>query len=317
MKCALLLLLASAATVQAQHYPAQPVRLIAPAPPGSPVDIRARWVAERLAPALGQPVVVDNRPGAGGNLGAEAAARSVPDGHTLLVVHQGILTINPHLYARTGFDALKDFAPITRLVDTALLLAVPSASRVHSMDELVHAAKAQPGSLTFGSAGIGTPPHIAAELFKRTAGIDVVHVPYKGASPAITDLIGGRLSFCFDSPSVLVPHAKAGKLRLLAVSSRARLAAFPDLPTVAELGLPAYEYGAWIGVLAPAGTAPAIVSRLNKELVRALRSPEGRAWFEAQGGNVVGDTPAEFSDYIQREYDRWGALIRASGIRAE
>ena len=317
MKLALLLLLTSAATLQAQPYPLQPVRLIAPAPPGSPVDIRARWVAEHLAPALGQPVVVDNRPGAGGNLGAEAAARSAPDGHTLLVVHQGILTINPHLYARTGFDALKDFAPITRLVDTALLLAVPSGSPIHTIDELVRAAREQPGRLTFGSAGIGTPPHIAAELFKRTAGIDVVHVPYKGASPAIIDLVGGRLSFCFDSASVLASQAKAGKLRLLAVTSRARLTAFPDLPTVAEAGFPGYEYGAWIGVLAPARTAPAVVSRLNRELVRVLRAPEGRAWFEGQGGEAVGDTPAEFADYIRREYDRWGALIRASGIHAE
>jgi tripartite-type tricarboxylate transporter receptor subunit TctC len=301
----------------AQRYPAQPVRLIAPAPPGSPVDIRARWVAERLSPVLGQPVVVENRAGAGGNLGAETAAKSRPDGHTLVVVHQGIVAVNPHLYARTGFDPLKDFAPIARLVDTVLILGVPNDSPLHSVGDLVRAAKDNPGRLNFGSAGVGTPPHMATELFKRLARVDIVHVPYKGATPALTDLLGGRLAFSIDSPTLFMPQAKAGKLRLLAVTGRKRLPILPDTPTLAESGLPGYQYGAWIGVLAPAGTPGPVVQRLNAELVKAVRSPEGRAWVESQGGIAVGDSPEEFAAYIREEHARWGELIREAGIRAE
>ena len=317
MKYLAVLALLWAAAAAAQPYPQQPIRLIAPAPPGSPVDIWARWVAERLARALGQPVIVDNRAGAGGNLGAEVAAKSPPDGHTLVVVHQGVLAVNPHLYARTGFDPLKDFAPITRLVDTVLILAVPRESKFQSVADLVRAAKESPGSLNFGSAGVGTPPHMAAELFKRVAAIDVVHVPYKGATPALADLLGGRLAFSIDSPTLLVPQAKAGKLRLLAVTGRERLAMLPDTPTIAESGFPGYRYGAWTGVLAPAGTPAAVIRRLNQELAREVRSPGGRAWLESQGGVPVGDSPDEFAAYIREEHARWGALVREAGIRAE
>ena len=316
MKVAALVLF-SAATVAAQPYPVQPVKIIAPAPPGSPVDIRSRWVAERLAPVLGRPVVVDNRAGAGGNLGAEAAAKSTPDGHTLVVVHQGILAMNPHLYARTGFDPLKDFAAVTRLVDTTLMLAVPADTPFRSIRELIGAAKDRPGRLTFGSAGVGTPPHMAGELLKRMAGVDVLHVPYKGATPALTDLLGGRLSFSIDSAALLLPHAKAGRLRLLGVTGRERLSFAPDVPTFAEAGVTGYEYRAWMGVLAPAATPRAVIERLNSELVKAVRSPEGRAWFEAQGGVAIGDSPDEFARYIREEHARWGALIREAGIRAE
>ena len=317
MRYFLLFVLILVTQAAAQQYPAQPVRLIAPAPPGSPVDIRARWVAERLAPALGQPVVVENRAGAGGNLGAEAAAKSRPDGHTLVVVHQGIVAVNPHLYARTGFDPLKDFAPITRLVDTVLILGVPNDSSFRSVGDLLRAAKDNPGRLNFGSAGIGTPPHMATELFKRLARVEVVHVPYKGATPALTDLLGGRLAFSIDSATLFVPQAKAGKLRLLAVTGRERLSILPDTPTLAESGLPGYQYGAWIGVLAPAGTPGPVVQRLNAELVKAVRSPEGRAWVESQGGVAVGDSPEEFAAYIRDEHARWGEVIREAGIRAE
>ena len=316
MKVAALLMLI-AATAMAQPYPVRPVRIIAPAPPGSPADIRARWVAERLAPVLGQPVLVDNRAGAGGNLGAEAAAKSTPDGHTLVVVHQGILAMNPHLYARTGFDPLKDFAAVTRLVDTMLILAVPAGTPFQSIGELLRAAKDRPGALTFGSAGAGTPPHMAGELLKRMTGIDVLHVPYKGATPALTDLLGGRLSFSIESAALLMPHVKGGRLRLLGVTGRERLSFAPDVPTFAEAGVPGYEYRAWMGVVAPAGTPAAVIARLNSELVKAVRSPEGRAWFEAQGGVAVGDSPDEFARYIREEHARWGALIREAGIRAE
>lgn len=301
----------------AQHYPSQAVKLIAPAPPGSPSDIRARWVAEKLSPALGQPVVVENKAGAGGNIGTEAAAKSTPDGHTLLLVHQGTLALNPHLYARTGFDALKDFAPVTRLVDSVLMLAVPQQFPAASVAELVRMAKDRPGQLSFGSSGIGTPPHMAGELFKRAAGIEVVHVPYKGATPALMDLIGGRLAFTIDALASQGPQARAGKIRPLAVTSRERLASFPDVPTLAESGLPGYEYRSWMGIVAPAGTPKEVVARLNADLVTALRTPEAREWFEAQGGVPIGDAPEDFAAYIRAEHARWGAVIREAGIRAD
>jgi tripartite-type tricarboxylate transporter receptor subunit TctC len=308
--------LAAAAAAQ-QGYPSQPVRVIAPAPPGSPVDIRARWVAQQLAPALGQAVLVENKPGAGGNIGAEAAARSPADGHTLVVVHQGIIAVNPHLYQRTGFDALRDFAPVTRLVDTTLMLMVPHASPFRSVADVVNAARANPGKLAYSSSGIGTPPHLAAELFRHLAQLQVVHVPYKGATPSLTDLLAARVDFSIDSPSSHGPHVKAGRLRALASTGRSRLAAFADVPTMSEAGVAGYEYRAWIGVLAPAGTPPEVIRRLNAELVKALHSAAGEEWFAAQGGVAVGDSPEEFAAYIRADYERWGKLIRETGIKAE
>ena len=301
----------------AQDYPTQPVRLISPGPPGSPSDIRARWVADKLAPALRQAVIVENKAGAGGNIGAETAAKSPADGYTLLLVHQGILAVNPHLYARTGFDALNDFAPVTRIVDSVLMLAVPPQSPARSVADLVSMAKAKKGALSFGSSGVGTPPHMAGELFKRVAGIDVVHVPYKGATPALMDLLGGRLAFTIDGLSSQAPQVKAGKLRALAVTSRERLPSFPDIPTLAESGYPQYEYRAWMGIVAPARTPREIILRLNAELVAALRTREAREWFDAQGGMPIGDSPEQFAAYIREEHARFGAIVRETGIRAD
>jgi tripartite-type tricarboxylate transporter receptor subunit TctC len=312
-----LLLALSAGLAGAQPYPSQPVRIIAPAPPGSPVDIRARWVAEQIAPALSQPVVVENKPGAGGNIGAEAAAKSAPDGHTLVLVHQGIVAVNPHLYARTGFDPLTDFAPVTRLVDTTLLFLVPQASPFRSVADVVRAARRDPGKLSYGSSGIGTPPHLAAELFRSIAKIEVVHVPYKGATPSLTDLLAARVDFSIDSPASHGPHVKSGRLRALAATGAERLPAFPEVPTMAESGVTGYGYHSWIGLLAPARTPEEIVKRLNRELVRAVRSPAGREWFAAQGGVAVGDSPEAFAAYIRAEHEKWGKLIREAGIKAE
>jgi tripartite-type tricarboxylate transporter receptor subunit TctC len=311
------LLAFTAGLAGAQTYPSQPVRIIAPAPPGSPVDIRARWVAEQIAPALKQPVLVENKPGAGGNIGAEAAARSAPDGHTLVLVHQGIVAVNPHLYARTGFDPLKDFAPVTRLVDTTLLFLVPQASPFQSVADVVRAARQNPGKLSYSSSGNGTPPHLAAELFRNVAKIQVTHVPYKGATPSLTDLLAARVDFSVDSPSSHGPHVKSGRLRALAATGAQRLAAYPEVPTMAEAGVPGYEYHSWIGLLAPARTPAEIVGRLNRELVRAVRSPAGREWFAAQGGVAVGDSPEEFAAFIRAEHEKWGRLIREAGIKAE
>ena len=302
---------------EAQRYPSQPVRIIASAPPGTPVDIRARWVAEQLGPALGQPVVVENKGGAGGNIGMEAAARSAPDGHTLAIVHQGTLAINPHVYARVGYDPLGDFAPVTRLLDAPLLLAVQPEFPARSVADLVQLAKEQPGRLSYGSAGAGTPPHMAGELFRRAAGMEVVHVPYKGAAAALADLLGGRLAYTIDSAVIQGPQVRAGKLRALAVTSLERLATLPDVPTMSEAGFPGFHYVAWMGVAAPAATPPAIIERLNAELVKALRTREAREWFEAQGAVPVGDTPQQFAAFIRAEHAKWGTVVREAGIRAE
>lgn len=300
-----------------QAYPSKPIRLIALGPAGSVSDLRARWVAEKLNAALGQPIVVDNRAGAGGNIGAEVAAKSPRDGYTLVVVHQGTLTLNPHLYARLGYDPIADFAPITRLVVSPLLLAVNPAVPAKSVAELVELARKTPGQLNYGSAGSGTPPHMAGELFRRMANIDVTHVPYKGGTPALMDLMGGRIAYTFDALVLQAPYAKSGKIRALGVTSTKRVAVLPEIPTVAESGVPGYEYWGWMEIAAPAGTPRSIVTRLNSELVKILRTAEARDWFAEQGGEPVGDTPEEFAAYIKAEHARWGSIIREARIKAD
>jgi len=313
----LVVLAALSSPTFAQSYPSKPVRLIAPSPPGSPVDIRARWIAEALTPAIGQPVVVENKAGAGGNIGTEAAAKSAADGYTLLLAHQGTFAINPHLYARAGYDPIADFAPVTRLVLSPLVLAVHPDMPVKSIADLIRLAKEKPGQLTFGSAGSGTPPHMAGELFRRAASIDVVHVPYKGASPALVDLMAGRLTYTFDSAAIQLPQVRTGKIKALAVTGSKRLPSLPDVPTVSESGLPGFEYWSWMGICAPAGTPKEIVSRLNRTIVGILSTPQAREWLAAQGGEPVGDTPEEFAAFIRAELAKWGAVVRAGGITAE
>lgn len=310
--CALAAMAAAAA-----GQPGQPVKIIASAPPGTPVDIRARWVAAKLAPALGVPVIVENKPGAGGNIGLQAAAKSAADGNTLVIVHQGTLAINPHLYQNVGYDPIADFAPITNLVNSSLVLAVPAASPVHSVAELVRTARQKPGELSYGSSGIGTPPHMAGALFCRAAGVDIAHVPYKGAAASLADLLAGRVAFTIDSLAVHGPHIRAGRLRVLAVTSKERLPEYPDVPTLAESGLRGYEYMSWMGVAAPAHTPAAAIAKVHGILVRALASPEARDWYQAQGGVVVGDTPEHFAEFIRAEYVKWGEVIREAGIHAD
>ncbi len=314
---ALLLLCAVAWPAAAQEYPSGPLKIIAPAPPGSPRDIRARWVAERLAPALGQPVIVENKAGAGGNIGMQAAAKSPADGLTLVIVDTGTMAQNPYLYLRAGYDPLADFIPVTRLVDSALMMAVHPEVPARSVAELIQLARASPGKLSYGSSGIGTPPHLAGELFKSMAGIDVVHVPYKGAAPALTDLLAGRIAYTIDSLSMQMQPVNAGKLRALAMTGASRSAAAPDVPTLGESGLAGYEYRAWMGIAVPAGTPKAIVMRLNQELVRVLRQPDAKAWFGAQGGDVVGDDPETFAAVVRADQVRWSKVIREAGIAAE
>ena len=244
---------------QEPPWPAKPIQLIVPGGAGGVVDIRGRWLAERLAPALGQPVIVENKLGAGGNIGMGMAARSKPDGYTLVIIHQGTMTINPHLYSRLGYDPLTDFIPITRLGLGPLLLAVNPKVPATTVSELVQFAKANPGKLTFSSPGVGTPPHLASELFKRVAGIDVAHVPYKGGGQAVADLIGGHITFTIEGLTVLLPQVKAGKLRALGVTGPRRVASLPEIPTIAEAGVAGYEFQGWVGVAAPAGTPKPII----------------------------------------------------------
>lgn len=302
---------------QSQQYPTGMIRVIAPGPPGSPRDIRARWAAEQLGSALSQPVIVDNRAGAGGNIGMEAAAKSAPDGRTLVIVDTGTLAMNPHLYDRTGYDALSDFIPVVRLVEAPLMLAVRADLPARSIADLIRLARDKPGQLTYGSPGVGTPPHLAGELFKRTAKVDVTHVPYKGMSPALTDLMAGRIDYMIDNVGLLAQQVAAGKIRALAITGPRRIAAVPDVPTMPEAGLPGYEFTSWMGVAVPAGTPTPIVRRLNAELVRALRTPGGQAWFESQGGEVVADSPAAFAQAVRSEHARWREVIQDARIKAE
>jgi tripartite-type tricarboxylate transporter receptor subunit TctC len=301
----------------AQAYPSRPIRLIVPSTPGSPPDIRARWLAEKLVPVLGQPIVVDNRAGAAGNIGAVAVARSVPDGYTLLLAHQGTHAINPHLYTGGDYDAIRDFAPITRVVVSPMLLAVHPEMAVKSVADLIRSAREKPGQLTFGSGGTGTPPHLAAELFKRLAKIDVMHVPYKGASPALVDLMAGRLSFTIDGTVIQMPYVRTGRIKALAVTSGKRVPSLPDIPTVAESGLSGYEYWSWMGICAPARTPKEIVLRLNQAIVGILGTQQAREWFAEQGGEPMGETPQQFATFIKTEHAKWGTIVREAGITAQ
>jgi len=297
-------------------WPSKPLRLVAGGV-GSVTDIRARWLAERLAPALGQPVVVENNAGAGGNIGAEQVARSAPDGYTLLVIHQGTAAINPHLYARTGYDPLGDFAPITRFGYGPLLLTVQSGTQATSVAELVALAKAKPGTLNYGSPGIGTPPHLASELFKRAAGIEATHVPFKGGGALATALLGGHITWSMDGPTVQVPHVRSGRLRALAVTGARRSPVLPEVPTIAEAGVPGYTFYGWTGFAAPSATPKAVVARLHAEIARIMATPEAQDWFAAAGAEAGALSPDAFAEFIRTEYVSLGKVIRDAGIRLE
>jgi tripartite-type tricarboxylate transporter receptor subunit TctC len=318
---ALLLALVSAmplaSTAQDAAWPAKTIRVIVPGGTGGVTDIRARWLAERLAPVLGQSVVVENKPGAGGSLGMEYAARSAPDGHTLVIVHQGIMTINPHVYAKLPYDALADFVPITRLGIGSLLLVVNAEVPARTPAELIQLAKSRPGKLTFGSPGVGTPPHLAGELFKRTAGVDAVHVPFKSGGQAMTDLIGGHVDFTLEGLMVSLPQVRSGRVRALAVTGPRRAASLPDVPTLSESALPGYEYQGWVGIAAPAGTPRPIVERLHREISAILGSAEGRAWLAEAGAEPGTDAPDVFAAAIRAEHAKWAIVIREAGIKAE
>ena len=314
---ALLLAAAIATHAAAQQYPTKAIRMIVPFPPGGPNDILGRVIAQRLSEQLGQQVVIDNRGGAGGLIGAEIAARAAPDGYTLLFGGTATLAINPGLHKKLPYDPLRDFAAVSLVGTAPSMLVVHPSLPVKTVKDLIALAKAKPGQLNFASAGVGTPPHLAGELFKSMAGVDMTHVPYKGGGPALNDLLGGQIGVYFSGISSALPYVKEGRLRGIAVTSAKRTAVMPELPTVAESGLPGYEVGNWYAIVAPAGTAPAIIARLNGEIVKALAAAEVKKRFLELAADPIGSAPAELAKYNRSEIAKWARALKAAGIAPE
>jgi len=301
----------------AADYPAKAVRMIVPFPPGGPNDILGRVVAQKLSEQLGQQVVIDNRGGAGGIIGAELAARAVADGYTLLFGGTASLAINPSLHRKLPYDPLRDFAAVSLVGTAPSLLTVHPSLPVKNVKDLIDLAKARPGQLNFVSAGVGTPPHLAGELFKNMTGVDMVHVPYKGGGPALTDLLAGQVGIYFSGISSVLPYVREGRLRGLAVTSAKRTAVMPDTPTIAESGLPGYEVGNWYAIVAPAATPGTVVTQLNREIVRALTVPAVKKRFLELAADPVGSTPGELAAYNRSEIAKWANVIKSAGIKPE
>ena len=301
----------------AQNYPDRPIRLIAPFPAGGLADVLARAVGDEMSKSLGQPVIVENRAGAGGNVGADAVAKAAPDGYTLLMSSAGILTANQFLYSKMPFDPEKDFIPVSIVADMPMMVVVNPKVEAKTLRELVAMARANPGKLNFGSPGIGTTGHLGLALMLHAAKVQITHVPYRGAAPAITDLVGGQIDGVVDNPPTVLPHINEGRLRALAVTAKQRLALLPDLPTTAEAGVANYEASSWFGIAVPAGTPPAVVARLHKEIVAALRQPAMAERFAKTGARLVGNSPEDFAKQIRAERVQWGEVIRAANIKAD
>ena len=302
---------------QAQDYPTKLIRIVVPFPAGGATDILARAAAQKMTEAWGQSVVVDNRPGAGGNIGSELVAKAAPDGYTLEMGTVGTHAINASLYAKMPYDHVKDFAPVILVAGVPNVLVVNPSLPVNSVQELIAYAKANPGKLNFASSGSGTSIHLSGELFKVMAGVQMTHIPYKGSAPALQDLIGGQVQFMFDNLPPSLPQIKAGKLRALAVTSATRAPALPDTPTIAESGLPGYEASSWFGVLAPAGTSPAIIAKLNAQIAAWLATPEAREKMLALGANAAGGSPEDFAKHIAAETAKWQKVVKESGAKVD
>ncbi len=309
-------LFATATAAAADAYPNKPIRLIMPYPVGGSIDIAGRLVAERLAENLGQSIVVDNRTGAGGTVGTETAAHAAPDGYTLVMGGNGTLAVSPILQKNLPYVPNRDFTPLTLLVTIPYVLVVHPSVPVSNVRELI-ALVAKPGELNYASGGNGSEPHIAAELFKNMAGVRITHVPYKGSTPAIADTLGGQVQFTFTRIPSVLSYLKSGRLRAIGVTSAKRTAALPDVPTIAESGVPGYEINPWFGLLLPAHTPPALVSRLNAEVVKILRVPAMHERLAAEGFEVVGDTPGQFAAHIRAEQVKWAKVIKDTGIHAD
>jgi tripartite-type tricarboxylate transporter receptor subunit TctC len=305
------------AFAQTTAYPVKPMRLVVPFPAGGTTDILARAAAQKLSDALGQQMFVDNRPGAGGNIGSELVAKSPPDGYTLEMGTVGTHAINASLYQRMPYDHIKDFAPIVLVAGVPNVLVVHPSLPVNSVSELIAYAKANPGKINFASSGAGTSIHLCGELFKTMTGVSITHVPYKGSAPALTDLVGGTVQIMFDNLPSSLAFIKAGKLRALAVTTATRAAALPDVPTMAEAGVPGFEASSWFGMLAPAGTPREIVNRINSEVNRWLDSPEAREKLAAQGAIAAGGSPEDFAAHIAAETTKWSRVVRESGAKVD
>ena len=301
----------------AQAWPSRTIRLIVPFPPGGGNDVIARVVAQKLGERLGQPVVVENRAGANGIVGLQALMQAPPDGHTIAVGAAGPLAVNPSLYDKLPYDPLKDFAPITNMVNFPLLLVTHPSVPAKTTRELVALAKAQPGKLYYSSPGSGNSGHLAGELFNTAAGVKTVHVPYKGQGPALADLLAGQVQMLYSSIPSVLPHVQQKQLNAIAVGSAKRVPSLPDIPTIAESGVPGYEAYSWVGMIAPAGTPREVIARLNRDIVEILKQKDVAEKLNAQGALPVGDTPEQFGAYIKAEIEKWGAVVRSSNIKAE
>ena len=308
-------LLATAAG--AQSYPTKPVRIVAPFPPGGVADVLARAIQPGLQEVLGQQVVIDNKPGAGGNIGAEIVARAEPDGYTLLLASAGILTINEFLYSKMPFDTATAFSPITVVGDMPNIVVVSPRTGITTLKELIDRAKALPGKLNFGSAGNGTTTHLAIVLLEQAAGIRLAHVPYKGAAPAVQDLVAGQIDGLVDNPPLVIGHIRSGAIKALAWAAPQRMAILPDVPTAAEAGLPGFEASSWFALIAPAGTPKEIVARLNAETAKILRDPKMVEQFAQRGVRLVGNSVEEFAAFIPKERARWADIVKVSGVKLE
>ena len=306
-----------AALACAQTYPTKPIRLVVPFPPGGATDILARDVAQKLTEAWGQSVIVDNRPGAGGNIGSELVAKSSPDGYTLEMGTVGTHAINASLYAKMPYDHVRDFTPVILVAGVPNVLVVNPALPANSVAELIAYAKANPGKLNFASSGNGTSIHLSGELFKVMAGVQITHIPYKGSTPALQDLLGGQVQMMFDNLPPSLPQIKAGKLRALGVTTLTRAPALPDVPTLSESGLPGFEASSWFGILAPAGTPAPIVAKLNAEIAKWLATPEAKEKLAKQGANAAGGTPDDFAKHIAAETAKWAKVVKDSGAKID
>ena len=300
----------------AQAYPVKPVRLVVPSSPGGGTDIVGRVVAQKLGEALGQQVIVDNRAGAGTMIGNEIVAKSPPDGYTLLMGVSTLATI-PAVYKTVRYDALKDLAPITQAVSVPNILVVHPSVPARTVKALIALGKAQPGALAAGSAGTGTNPHLSLELFRSMAGIDLIHVPYKGSGPGIIGLVSGEIAVLFPSLPTAMPHMKSGRVRALGVTTAKRADSLPEVPSIAEAGLPGYEATQWFGVLAPAGTPRSIIDRLHKEITTGLRSADAKQHLAGEGALIVASTPEQFAAYLRSETDKWARVVKSAGIKPE
>ena len=300
-----------------QEYPTKPLRFIAPNPPGGPTDILARLIGQKLSESVGQPVVIENRAGAGGNIGSEIAAKAPPDGYTLLSGNNATFGANVSLYKRLGFDPIKDFTPVVLVATQPNILVVHPSLPVKSVKELVALAKARPGQLNYAGSGVGTAAHLAAELFKSMTATEIVHISYKGAGPALTDLLAGQTQLMFATALSVTPYIKSNRVRALGVTTAKRSRLYSDLPTIAEAGVSGFEASTWHGVLVPAGTPPAIVERLNTEINKMLQTPDVRDRINALGGEIAGGSSKEFAEHIRREIPKWARVVKSLGVQLD